>query len=449
MKGQRGGTAILIALGFLLFSIPLISGSLGLVQTISIDARVKTDLMHRDYCALAVHEYINYLLADTSRWEYFLANNVDSSDATKVTATVDVCGEDITLTVTQQPPNPGEDPLDPLPIIPIDSAYSQRDYQTYKTVSDSYPLAGASVKYTLTVINRAGDPVVLTEIRDTLPDGFTYDCSAPKSLLTLPGMEPQEVDPSNGPCPTEQIIKWDMPNSLVTQTGDEVTLTFTAVTSEDPGSYCNELQVVPGGDKTRSGKTAMVEINTTGGQCPGEAVVLTHNLDYADMVWSDLTTIPYTYGLKAGYTINVENTGSEVLALSGFVDLLPEGFTYFATESTGDITDAPKNLHHVSSLNRQRVTWSFKPSIPLAPGTTKTLKFTAESTNGQGVYWVDLLANFAGAFPEKVYSWPTAVIVIKDVYNVTATDADGNEYVIALQVWVQGPDGVIASWNIT
>ena len=40
------------------------------------------------------------------------------------------------------------------------------------------------------------------------------------------------------------------------------------------------------------------------------------------------------------------------------------------------------------------------------------------------------------------------MIAIKDVYNVTATDADGNQIVINLQVQVQGPDGIIASWNI-
>ena len=115
-----------------------------------------------------------------------------------------------------------------------------------------------------------------------------------------------------------------------------------------------------------------------------------------------------------------------------------------------DITDAPSNLHYVSTLDRQRVTWKFNSSpIVIAAGTTKTLKFKADGTNGQGNYWVDLLADFQqGSFHEKVYTWPTALVAIKDTYLVTGTDANGNEFIIALQVEVQGEDGLIAKWNI-
>lgn len=57
-RDQRGGIAILTALGFLLFSVPLITGSLNLAQNTSIDARVKTDITHRQYCGLGVEEYL-------------------------------------------------------------------------------------------------------------------------------------------------------------------------------------------------------------------------------------------------------------------------------------------------------------------------------------------------------------------------------------------------------
>ena len=52
--------------------------------------------------------------------------------------------------------------------------------------------------------------------------------------------------------------------------GGLVTLTFTAVASMVPGAYCNEVEVVPGGTKTRSGKTAVVQIGVIPGLCPGE-----------------------------------------------------------------------------------------------------------------------------------------------------------------------------------
>jgi len=48
-----------------------------------------------------------------------------------------------------------------------------------------------------------------------------------------------------------------------------------------------------------------------------------------------------------------------------------------------------------------------------------------------------------------VYTWPTALISIIDIYDITAIDASGNVIVIDLQVLVQGEEGLIASWNIS
>ena len=112
-------------------------------------------------------------------------------------------------------------------------------------------------------------------------------------------------------------------------------------------------------------------------------------------------------------------------------------------------TEAPSNLHHVPQLDRQRVTWNFSPDVALASGETINLTFDATGTAPHGNYWVDLLVDFAGGtFPETLYTWPTAVVSVKDVYQVTAIDADGNETVIDLQVWIEGENGLIASWGL-
>ena len=451
LKGQRGGVAIITSLGFLLFSIPLLSGSLGLAQTTSIDSRVKTDTMHQKYCGLAVKEYIDYLLADTTRWDDFLANNVDPVDPTRATASVQACGEDITLTVTQEEIADLSEPLDaPLPSIPDAAAYNQRDFQTTKTVSNSNPNGGDPVTYTITARNRADTATTLTQIIDILPAGFTYDCSA-TAQLTLPGMAAQDVVPSNGSgCPSGSEVDWDMPSGTSIEPNDVVTITFTAVTIDNPGTYCNEAHVVPGQAKTSSGQTAVVAIDGPAGQCPGEAVLVSQTLDYADLVATDLTTIPYTYTLEIGYTIKVDNIGTTDLDLTGFIDLLPPGFSYLSTDPLGSIPDAPFKLKYNPTLDRQEVTWKFAPSIPMAPGTSQTLIFTASAVDGQGVYWVDLLVDFgATQFPEKVYSWPAALVAVKDIYKVAAVDEDGNTIVYDMQVVVQGPSGIISSWNIS
>jgi uncharacterized repeat protein (TIGR01451 family) len=425
MGDQRGGIAILTALGFLLFSIPLITASLDLAQNSAIDARVKTDITHRQYCGLAVQEYLDYLVADPSRWGDWLSENVDPGDPTGATSreVITPCGKSITITSVQQTPIPSgstNDPVgNPLSVIPPLSAYGNRNFQTSKTISDTNPLGGAPVTYTLTIVNRDSTSTTLNQIEDTLPPGFVYDCDGPANLLTLPGAEAV------------------------------VTLTFNAITSIDPGTYYNEFQVGPGGNKTRSGKTAIVQVGILPGLCPGEAVRAGKTLDSVSYISTDEYTSPYTCSFTADYSITIENIGTDDVTLKEFIDLLPVGFSYVSTSQSGDIIDTPHQLHHVNQVDRQRITWKFNPEIPLASGTSKTLTFTATAAVSRGYYWSDLLVDFGGGtFSEDRYSWPTALVSIIDSYNATATDEDGNKQVIALEAWISNSDGIISTWNL-
>lgn len=456
-RDQRGGVAILTALGFLFFSIPLITGSLNLAQNTSIDARVKTDITHRHYCGLGVEEYLDYLVADETRWAAWLTANVDPNDSTGATSTetVDPCGRNITITVTQQsvlPTGSTTNPIgNPLATIPPLSAYGSRDFQSSKIVSNSNPNAGDPVTYTLTVVNRDSTPTTLTQIEETLPPGFSYDCNGPANMLTLPGTAPQVIVPDGGPCsgPGGVDIEWDMPPGTSIPAGGTITLTFTAVTSVVSGTYCNEFQVGQGGNKTRSGNTAIVQIGLIPGLCPGEAVVVSKTVDSVNYVSTDTTTDPSTYSFDIDYTITIDNIGTADVTLKEFIDLLPVGFSDASTSPSGDITDIPDQLHQVNQVDRQRITWKFNPEVPLLSGTSKTLKFSTTASLSRGNYWSDLLVDFGGAsFAEDRYTWPTALISVKDVYTVTATDDAGNNQVIALQVWVGDENGVIATWNL-
>jgi len=53
-----------------------------------------------------------------------------------------------------------------------------------------------------------------------------------------------------------------------------------------------------------------------------------------------------------------------------------------------------------------------------------------------------------GTFSKDRYSWPTALILVRDVYTVTATDNQGNEQVIAAEVWLGDENGSIATWAL-
>ena len=454
---QRGGIAILTALGFLLFSIPLITASLDLAQNTAIDARVKTDITTRQYCGLAIQEYFNFLVSDESRWSDWLSNNPDPNDPTGATSSeiIQPCGKTITITPTQQtvlpPGSTGDTVGSPVGLIPPLSAYGSRDFQTTKTVSDSNPGAGESVEYTLTVVNRDSTPTTLNRIEETLPPGFSFDCTGPVNQLTLPGAAAVDIYSDDGPCPDpeEDGIEWDMPPGTSIPSGGVVTLTFTAVTNVAPGTYCNEFQVGPGGDKTRSGKTAVVQMGGAPGLCAGEAVSVTKVLDSVTYATTDTNTSPYTYSFNADFSITIDNIGADNVTLKEFIDLLPEGFSYLPTDPNGDITDIPQQLHHENQVNRQRVTWKFNPEISLPSGTSQTLTFTTTASVTRGVYSSDLLVDFGGGtFSEDRYTWPTATISIVDSYTVTATDDAGNNQVLSLQVWISDDSGLVSIWNL-
>ena len=136
-----------------------------------------------------------------------------------------------------------------------------------------------------------------------------------------------------------------MPPGTSIPAGGVVTLTFTAVTSVIPSTYCNEFQVGPGGNKTRSGNTAIVQIGLIPGLCPDEAVVVSKAVDSVNYVSTDTATDSYAYSFDVDYTITIENIGTDDITLKEFIDLLPVGFSYASTSPSGDITDIPDQIH--------------------------------------------------------------------------------------------------------
>ena len=449
LKDERGGIAILTALGFLLFSVPLITSSLNLAQNTSIDARVKTNITQRHYCGLAVQEYLDYLLSDDERWSFWLTNHVDPGDplGNTYTETIDPCGKNITLTVSQQdsPPGDTDDPVGEA-AIPL-SAYGNRDLQVTKTVSDPNPAASSSVTFTINVLNRSDSTQGVNAIRETLPTGFSYDCSGPDDLITLPDMEPQVILPDNDPCPSGVDLEWDMDPGTTLETGESITLTFTAVTSAIPGTYCNHVEVTPGGDQTRSGPTALVQIGLAAGLCEDDAIVITKSVASADWTGTNFNTSPFTYSFDIDFTITVTNIGEDDLTLKEYIDILPEGFAYLTTNATGDITEIPKKIRTIPPANvREEITWEFTPLISLPSGASKTLDFRTTANITKGDYWSDLLVDLGGGSFDDIYTWPTALVSIKDVFNITAVDEDGNFELISLQVWIGDLNGVVNSW---
>ncbi|MCI0864480.1 MAG: hypothetical protein J4N69_09615, partial [Chloroflexi bacterium] len=429
-----------------------------LAQNTAIDARVKTNIVHRQYCGLAVREYLTYLLSDEARWSNWLAANVDPNDPSGATSTetVDPCGESITITVVQEPvlpPAPGDDPLKGLVLIPQLSEFEDREFQVIKTVSDTNPNGGDPVTYTIMIVNRDDTALDLKKIEDELPIGFAFDCNAAPNQLTLPNTAAQDFPPKDRVdlCPESDgiDIEWVLPDNTSIAPGEIVTLTFGVVTDSSDGNYCNRAQVAPGGDTTSNGKTAPVQIGANPGPCTGDAVVVTKSLDSATLVSTNTSTIPYTYTFDIDFTIKIDNVGTQDLPIEELRDWLPVGFSYVSTSPSGDITDIPDEVLMITQVNRERITWEPDPAVELNSGQSKTLKYSTTAAITRGNYYSDLLVSFgAGSFGDERYTWPTALVSVKDVYTVSATDEAGDEVVIALQVWVGGEDGVVNTWSL-
>ena len=448
ISSQRGGIAILTALGFILFSVPLITASLNLAQNTAIDSRVKSGITGRHYCGLATREYLNYLLSDADRWADWLAANPGSGEDL-YSETRNLCGQNITIAALQEPgllPGAVDDSLDNDSSVPNMSPYNtNRDFEVSVTVSNPDPTPGDSVVYTITVVNRDATQtdISLSQIQETLPTGFSYDCNATPDQLTLPGLTAQNWTPKGGSCPSGTGVDWDV--GVLIPHGETAILTFTAVTSQVPGTYCNEARVMPGGQRTSTGLTASVQIGSTPGDCPGEAIEITKTWTSVGLNGTDTDASPWEYDLDIGYEIKIKNTGTEELDLNKFTDLLPEGFTYLSPmDLSGDITTDPTTA--TTALNRQELTWAF--SLTLAVEETQTLRFNANAIMTKGNHWSDLITGFAGGtFPQNIYSWPTAVVGVRDVFIITAT-LDSGEEVIATQILVAADSGTVSTWTL-
>lgn len=193
----------------------------------------------------------------------------------------------------------------------------------------------------------------------------------------------------------------------------------------------------------------VVQIRDQAGLCAGDAVSVSKTMETAVLVSTNTLSGDYVYTFDIDFNITMDNIGSISITIKEYIDLLPPGFSYVSTSPNGDITEIPHNLHHENQVDRQRVTWKFNPDIELSTGESQSLIFTTTASLTRGDYWSDLLVDFAGGtFSKDRYSWPTALISVRDVYTVTATDNQGNEQVIAAEVWLGDENGSIATWAL-
>jgi len=420
LSEERGGIAILMVLSFMVFGVPVISSALNLADAFSRDSKVKTGILERQYCGLGAAEYVRYLTVDPVRWSAWWTNNQDPSlpAGTAAEETITICGQSVTLRATHPPPS--DNILSSQPTtsgeIPNVSAYNNRKLRSMKTVDIPVATQVQLLTYTITVQNFDSDPInQVTNIYDRLPPGFCYQNNSTTGQITSGGVTNQisvgdpAVDYLGGPtqCPNAsmtQELEWNMPNTPLAS-GAVLTLAFQATASPVDGTYCNGAWANPGGLSTRSGKSAVVQVGSSGGVCAGTAVKLSKTVVSASGLILAAPTDPLTqkFTFNVGYTITIENIGTNPVEVERIRDLLPSGFSYNLGTTTGDISFNPGE-HLESSADRWRLTWDLDPEMVIASGATKTVSFNTTATVQRGDYWNDVLLTIDdGGYAEPIY----------------------------------------------
>ena len=467
---ERGGITILMVLSFMMLGTPVISSALNLADAFSRDSKVKTRILKRHYCGLAAAEYVRYLTLEPSRWNAWWANNQDPNlpAGTAAEETITLCAQSVTLRATHPPPSDdilSEQPV-PSGLIPNLSAYNNRKLRSLKSVDIPVAAPAELLTYTIAVQNLDSDLInQVTKMHDRLPQGFCYQANSTSAQITSGSTTNQisvgdpTVDYLGGPtqCPDPsmtQELEWNMPN-IPLASGDLLTLTFQVTASPADGTYCNEAWADPGSLNTRSGMS-VVQVGSSSGVCPGTALKLSKTVVSASGLTLAAPSEPLIqkFTFNVGYAITIENIGANPVEVERIRDLLPPGFSYNLGTTTGDISFNP-NEHLENNADRWRLTWDFNPKLVIPSkltdpsGSTKTVSFYTTATVQYGDYWNDVLLTIDDDdYDDPIYSWPTAVVTVREAFDVEVTGPGGNPKFISIQVIVGTDTGVIARWDI-
>ena len=413
----------MMVLAFMALGTPVVTSTLNLADSLSMDSRTKRDILENQYCGLAVMEYVKYLNLNLTRWDSWWETNQDTNPPAggAATETVTICGQSITLKATRIDADT-DDPPQGLPVIPALPAYNNRTFQTTKVSDVATASPGEVITYTITVQHRDTNSKKLTKIHDLLPPGFCYQVGQPGSpSLSITSGTTTTIysvsDPLQEPaqCPAlgqTQKLTWSGLPNVFFQTGYFLTLSFKVKPKINiaADNYCNEAWVEPGLLDTRSGKTAIIQIGVLPGICDNKAVEISKKVVNIRNLALVTPSNPQQYSFTVDYSLTVKNIGEATLIIGpkgqtkyGLRDLLPLGFCYQApTVYTGPTVQGPDPNAGPPKLNipkgnkscpdpdtRQQLDWDF--TVDLAQGQSATLAYSATANVSRGEHWSDLL----------------------------------------------------------
>ncbi len=234
----------------------------------------------------------------------------------------------------------------------------------------------------------------------------------------------------------------------------QLTLSFQASATKPDGTYSNQASAQyktwwDNYDKNKvidTPPTAYVTVGTGQPNC-GEAIKVSKTVLPEEVEPGVETTFTFT--------ISIENTMLFDLPLDEIDDLLPPGFTYVASSSSGFWPYDPNSIKLTDS--RWNLRWHMHMAATLPAGQTVTQTFQATATLDTGYdyaneAWVDWKEAKCPACPPNIggdnasYSSPTAVTQGPPLYDLQAVAADGT-ILARIQLWEVDGQVDILSWQ--
>lgn len=452
---REDGVALVMVLAFMALAVPVVTAALGLASSLSIDSRVKADIARDQFAQIGANEFALDILGDDGDGDGIPDVLEDDTDgdtipdacedddgdgfADGIDIGIDLNGETVDINIACAPPGVQEPP-------------DGEGLVTTKTVLPTTAPEESSTAsvhtYDIVIENTSANAIVLTDILDGLPPGFSY-----KNGTTLINgsafADPvettlwyDEADTSGG---GKILLEWDVLTlDILMQQNDTVTLSFDAeATDLVEGFYCNSAWTLPEGSQSRTHLTARIEVGSpSDSTCVGEEVTISGDVDVEPNP-NDDPNDPND-DLLVTYTIVIQNDGPDDLDMWWLRDKLPPGFTYKWNTTTGDFTN--KNPFAITLFGRQRLNWFFLfPAIEVdSGGGQRTLIFQAVAPTSVGIYYNEVWAFFVGFDDDDAsYSWPSSLVMMADVYNITV---DGEP---TSQVWLVGNTSTTRRWEIS
>lgn len=377
LRNQEGALGMILVIGFMALAVPLITASLFLSGALSRDSQVKTDILKRQYAALGIGEYVDYLVSTPALWDTWKTNNETQSPGTyQEIVTID--GKDTTFTVNSLANPPG-----------IPPAFATSLLSPILSVSPTGVSAGDTVTFTITVNNQGTELEDLSIVSAGLPPGFSYVDGSTTGVATLDPTE-TTLGALADDIPDYPLLTWDLTSLGVgPQPGQSVALNFQTVVADEDGNFCAQAWLGASGGEPSAGSTAQVTIGEADDPCGANLLQVTTTVDKQVIPNDGLTTYLYTY------STTIKNVGTETQYLTGFREILPLGFDYKINSTSGDLTtDNPVTT--LLTDGRWQLDWTFSSAIEIQAGVTKSLVFQAEALVAKGNYPIEGYAFYKG-----------------------------------------------------